>query len=213
MSVRNLLDQTLGAAFSRQLALEDFLGERSFTLNLNEGEIKFGEDMSFPIQILGSEAFPNNSWMWAWANARSVPPQLAQASENLRRFGEENQLPIFTSTMVGLDEVSGFELALASSEILGGHPVYRIPTEHYALYLILLGLPAGSLQRPPQLAAGTLTQLLATFVLHPRHATIDFLASQGFEVDDSGPGVAARHASGTEVKVDFDEQGRVALIH
>jgi len=115
--------------------------------------------------------------MWAWANERSVPSQLAQASTNLKAFGEENQLPAFSQPMFGLDEWSAFELVMASSEILGGHPFYKIPTEHYALFFLILGIPQPALARPPVLAASTLGELIATFQLEHRYAAEGFLAA------------------------------------
>ena len=210
--MRELLDQTLGAAYARQMAMADFLGERPFSLNLGEGLVRFGDDLAFPIQILGSEAFHNNSWMWAWANQRSVPAELAQASQNLKAFGEENDLPAFSQPMVGLDECSAFELAMASSEILGGHPFYKIPTEHYALFFLVLGIPQEALQRAPGLAAITLSELIATFELQHRPAAEDFLKSQGFQVAVTPSGLTAQHPDGTKISVEFDAMGRIASI-
>ena len=210
--MRELFDQTLGAAYARQMALADYLAERPFSLNLHEGLVRFGEDLSFPIQILGSEVFVNKSWMWAWANQPSVPAELAQASQNLKAFGEENDLPAFTQPKVGLDEFSAFELVMASSEILGGHPFYKVPTEHYALFFIILGIPPQALHRSPVLAASTLSQLIATFEVQHRYAAENFLELRGFRVAVTPSGLSAQHPDGTRLAVNLDGTGRIVNI-
>ncbi|MCA9269681.1 MAG: hypothetical protein KDA41_14470, partial [Planctomycetales bacterium] len=71
----NLLSLHIGNAYAKQLAFADFLGERNWRVSISEGRVKFGNDLSYPIQLIGTEAYGDSSWLWAWANEQSnLPP-------------------------------------------------------------------------------------------------------------------------------------------
>jgi hypothetical protein len=63
----------VASATARQLALGDVLEDRPWTVDIRAGTATFGELM-FPIQLLGTEAEGDNSWLWAWANEGSSLP-------------------------------------------------------------------------------------------------------------------------------------------
>ncbi len=87
-----LLEQNAGASFEKQMIFSDVIGENSWSLDMGKGSISFGE-LEFPIQIIGSLAFNNNSWMWGWANTQSgMPENLLIQSNELKKIGEQKNI-------------------------------------------------------------------------------------------------------------------------
>ena len=55
----------IGAAFARQLALAEHIGERDWQIDLTEGVATFGDDLRYQVQLLGTESHLDNTWLWA----------------------------------------------------------------------------------------------------------------------------------------------------
>ncbi len=83
-----LVERHAGLSYEKQHLLSDLIGASAWQLDMATGDISFG-DIRLPIQIIGSLAFAENSWMWAWANTASgMPEALLVQSHRLRELGE-----------------------------------------------------------------------------------------------------------------------------
>ena len=84
-------------AFARQLAFADFLGDHDWHVDIPAGTVEFGEDRVYPIQLLGTEADGDNTWLWAWANEESnLPDEILHDCRAIRAAGEDKQLEELT---------------------------------------------------------------------------------------------------------------------
>ena len=54
--LRQLFSQHAGSGFIKQLNFADLLGNRNWGVDLQKGTATFGDDLEFPLQLLGSEA-------------------------------------------------------------------------------------------------------------------------------------------------------------
>lgn len=214
MDFQSLFSLYAGASFDRQLALAELIGERGWGMNLNEGVIRFGEDLAFGVQLLGSENDAGN-WLWAWANTQSdLPPELLQAVAELRQLGREESVDELTTAQFDLPEGrDGHHLAMVAGGILGCSPYYRAPYSGGALYFLVEVNPCDlEAARPLVTIPSTISQVISSFDLDHRAMVRGLLESRGFEVADSETGVRAQHGEGHEVTVDFDSEGRVSQI-
>jgi hypothetical protein len=79
----------VGMAFDQQLKLGEFLEGNTKSANWNytisTGTLEFGTAIRFEAHDLGSHAFPDNSWFWAWCN-----PQLKLTAAN-QELGQKAQ--------------------------------------------------------------------------------------------------------------------------
>ncbi|APU11778.1 MULTISPECIES: DUF6882 domain-containing protein [Cellulophaga] len=106
-SFNDLLEAFAGLSFEKQFVFADVIGDNGWQLNMNTASIVFG-DVSFPIQVIGSFSFNNNSWMWGWANTQSgIPENLLLQSNKLKEFGEEHGINELVEPHFNSDE--GFE--------------------------------------------------------------------------------------------------------
>lgn len=104
---QDLVEQNAGLSFEKQMIFADVIGSNAWELDMGKGNISFG-NLEFPIQIIGSLAFNNNSWMWGWANTQSgMPENLLKQSNQLKEIGENKNIQELTDGHYNVDE--GFE--------------------------------------------------------------------------------------------------------
>jgi hypothetical protein len=59
---------------------------------LAAGIATFGDDLRFPLQLLGSESHLGGTWLWAWADAQSnLPPALLHLAGWPRDYGVQGR--------------------------------------------------------------------------------------------------------------------------
>ena len=132
-------------SFEKQLALQDLIGERNWSFDMNTGQLVFGKKklfdkpLVFDVQILGSASQAGGSWLWSWANP-SVNETLTRASLFLRDQGalSDFQTPMFP---VDFEDTEDHRIALTSVGVLaqsyGCDAYYRGPAGTTALYFLL----------------------------------------------------------------------------
>ena len=193
---------------ARQLALADLIGERGWSVDLSAGQVTFGDDLRFPIQLLGTESHAGGTWLWAWANTGSnLPPALLHLVGWLRDYGAQFGIAEFTEPGFPLERADGARLALVASG-LTGRPYYRGPYDGGALFFHLEDVPESPVA--PERVLTVLGQVLQTWPLPHRRVALAFLTQQGWAVDDRPDGSSARHPDGSTIDIAYDDQGRIA---
>lgn len=94
---QELLERFGGIAFEKQSDLASVIGEQDWKIDVNNGQIIFGEDIVLPIQIIGSFSHAAKTWLWAWANTQaSIPPALLEHSLAMKQYGATHGIKLFT---------------------------------------------------------------------------------------------------------------------
>ncbi|WP_208813435.1 DUF6882 domain-containing protein [Micromonospora echinofusca] len=207
------LSHTLAPALARQLALADLLGERGWQVDINAGTVTFGDDLTYPIQLLGTESQGDGTWLWAWANSDSqLPPALLRAAEWLRGYGREHDIPELTGASHPLDRADGHLLALLAGG-LTGQSYYRGPYPGGALFFLVEQLPAAvTAPVAPQRVLTVLTQAIQMYPVDHRTLVDGFLRQQGYTVTATPDDVSGQRPDGSTIRVSFDPQGRITNI-
>lgn len=205
------LARHIGTAFARQLALADLLGERGWSLDLAEGIAHFGDDLHFPVQLLGSAAEDSASWLWAWANtASNLPDNLLVAANALRERGEREGPAELATASLPLDD-DGHMLALLAAA-LSARCYYRGPYRGGALFFLLEDVPAAAFAPCDDARVlRLLGQLVAQFPLDHRTMAEGFLEDQGYALRRE-PGQTVAMRDGSRITLDFDALGRLARL-
>ena len=106
-TLEELIEQNAGLSFEKQLIFGELIGSENWNLDMGKGSISFGT-LEFPIQIIGSLAFHNNSWMWGWANTQSgMPENLLIQSNQLKEIGQDKNIKELSEGHFNVEE--GFE--------------------------------------------------------------------------------------------------------
>ncbi len=208
-----LFTQHVAQGFAKQLAFADLLGERNWNVNITEGHVAFGDDLSFPIQLLGTEAEGNATWLWAWANeASNLPDDLLHAANALQSLGQDRNIPELVERSFSLDEADGHTLSLIASGLNPDCAYYRGPYEGGALFFLVQGVPTtvtGPVDGPR--AITVLGEVISQFEVDHRQMAESFLASNNFEVRPLGNALQANQG-GSAIVITFDEQNRITNI-
>jgi hypothetical protein len=210
MNFDDIFARCAASATARQLGLGDLLGERSWAVDIGAGTATF-DDLKYGIQLLGTEAESDNSWLWAWANeASGLPDLVLSGSRRLRAFGAERGLGMLAERTFSLGKLSGHQVAMVCSTLLGNVPYYRGPYDGGALYFTLEGVPLPPVDGPRIVTV--LSQVITTFEIDHRLATQSFLSDLGFSITTSPTRLDAAAPSGTTVSIEFDPLGRLSKL-
>ena len=209
---RTLLSRHAGASLARQIAFGDVIGDAAWEVDMGAGVIAFGV-RAFSMQVLGTEAEGDQSWLWGWANAASgIPEPLLRSASELRAFGKSEGIDVLSERSFPLARKGGHELALFASGINGSSAYYRAPYDGGALYVLVTnpGVPPVR-ETPDERVPTILAQMLQMFDLDHGIATRSFLHDAGFTVEDGEGELDARRGA-TALTLTFDEQGRLSNI-
>ncbi|WP_371180759.1 DUF6882 domain-containing protein [Xanthomonas sacchari] len=205
---RAALARHIGSAYARQLALADVLAERRWQVDLGEGRVHFGEDLSFPLQLLGTAAEASASWL---CTASNLPPALLADAAALRAYGEREGIEelVEPSSAVGAD--AGHHIALLAGA-LRGRCYYRAPYDGGALFFLLEDVPA-TVFAPSDDARvlRLLGELPMQFELDHRAMTEGFLADQGFALQRE-PAQTVATRGNSRIVLAFDAQERLTGV-
>lgn len=182
---------------------------------MKKGVITFGDDLSFPIQILGSHAEADNTWLWAWANPQSnFPDHILKAALHVRSTGEQQGIRELTEDKFVMDEVTDHMLAMLCGGLCNGECCYRMPYQGGAAFVLLENTPEPIRAIVgPERVPTVLSQVISTFEVDHRSMASNFLRQQGFVVNDSPAALSAsRPSDKAESQISFDERGRISNI-
>ncbi len=206
------LARHIGSAYARQQALADVLGERGWRVDLGEGRVRFGEDLSFPLQLLGTAAEASASWLWAWANTASdLPPALLTEAQALRMHGEREGIEELAAPSSALDEDGGHQIALLAGA-LRARCYYRAPYDGGALFFLLEDVPDAVVAPCDDARVlRLLGELPMQFALDHRAMSEGLLGDQGYTLQrDTTQTVASR--GDTRIVLEFDAQARLTRV-
>ena len=207
-----LLSHHAGTATARQIALGDVIGDASWGVDMGEGTITFG-DRAFAMQVLGTEADGDGTWLWGWANAASgIPEPLLAIANEMRALGEREGIAELTERSFPIERANGYALASIAAGSRDDAAFYRAPYAGGALYVVLpdAGLPPDEAV-PDERVVTTLAQTFQQFDVDKRLAAQSFLERAGFAVETAGDEVRAQRGN-SSVAITFDETGRVTNL-
>ncbi|HEU4329216.1 MAG TPA: hypothetical protein VFS21_39115 [Roseiflexaceae bacterium] len=210
-----LFEEHAAAVVERQLALGELLGEHNWWLDLNAGTISFGERLVCPVQVLGTEAEADQTWLWAWANSMSnIPAPLLRAAEQLRALGEREAIRELSDRMVSLDHANGHMLATVAAGVCRADAYYRCPYEGGAAF-VLLEVPElrGRLDASPQHLINVFVQVASTFPINHQRAFVLYFEHRGYTLEAQAMQAEARSPAGDLVHAEFDAAGRLTALN
>lgn len=203
------------SSLARQIALGDVIGERPWGIDVQKGLLRFGDDLEYPVQLLGTHAFEPRTWLWVWANTQSdLPPQLTEAALRIRQLGEAQTVEVFAQPALQLNDITDHMIAMTCSGLEGGRCYYRAPYDGGALFVLLDGVPAEVLAPVSLPRVNTvLMEVISQFDVDHRRMVTSFLRQQGLNAASNGAGgIRAERAGEGHIEISFDELGRISNV-
>ncbi|KAF2337536.1 DUF6882 domain-containing protein [Flavobacterium ginsenosidimutans] len=96
-SENDFLEKFGALALEKQRNLYNVTGGLSWNVNMDAEEITFGDDLTFPMQVLGSFSHSSETWLWLWDNkAGGYAESVMQQALSLKKYGEENNIDLLS---------------------------------------------------------------------------------------------------------------------
>ncbi len=216
MILQPLVDAHALLAAEQQLHLADVIGERAFAVDLATGRIRFGGELTYAAELLGSEAPGPGTWMWGWANPAGSGEEVTRTARALRAMGREQGVAAFTAGEVPLDgDVTGPRLAIVGVGQAGADAHYAAPLEGGGRAYLLLTDPDLALPDPD------VARLVAALTAALDDGEVeDWPVALGRYASQRGLGLKRREETfllsspelDGHVRVSFDDLGRVSGV-
>lgn len=205
-----LLEQNIALSFEKQLFFGEIIGSRSWQFDMNSGTITFGDNLSYPVQIIGSLSFIDNSWMWGWANSESnIPERLLKQSNQLKKIGESKQINELTKDIFTVDQGFEHKIGMIACGLFNSKSYYCANYGDGTLVVTIASdkIPGIDLDDYTKILS-TFPQLLNSFDFNHRSAFINYLIDRDFEVKMEGNFVKGDR-DGKLIIGEFDNQLRL----
>ena len=212
---RQLFSACIGKAYANQLAFgEQVVNGQDWFIDLEEGFIQFGQD-KYPMQLLGSESYVSNTWLWGWANPGDFSPAVLQDALSLQQIGEARHYEEFTGAEMDLGDLRGGHVFSSIAAMLSGGNTcyYRCPYDGGAAFVLVKDLP-DDVFKPVDLQnfVQGIQQLIQLFEADHRLLVKGWLLQEGVEYREAEGAIVADFCS-QALEVRFDDLNRITGIN
>lgn len=133
-SFKTILSKYGAIALDKQENLSELIGETIGDLDIEEGQITFG-DIKMPVQIIGFYSQDLNQWSWAWDNEEIFGENLIQASNQMKKIGDEFDVSEFNSSSIRSDFNDCHTLSMVTVSILNYDAYYAVSEEGIDIFV------------------------------------------------------------------------------
>jgi hypothetical protein len=220
-----LQDDAALLSLEHQLQLIDTVGERDWETDLAEPRFSFTGASRIDctsVNLLGSAAPGPKSWLWSWANPFGYRREVLELAEQVRAFGEQHNIPEFTTPEVPFDAFPDaptepaqvvaliMEATKAATKRWTG---YQGPVGGGTRAGFIIDHPQFQLSSPDRFRVNrVLQQGLAELRLGDhRRAFHSYATNRGLDVEHNGP-LMQISGQDFEVAVRFNERNLVAAM-
>lgn len=207
-----LFSRSVAVALLKQQKLGDFLGEHNWQLSLDSAQVDFGKGRVYPVQIIGTEADHNSTWLWAWANEVSpIPQRLLEDSNKLRNKGIAEDIEELRHPQLELDLACGHFIAMIASTVCNADAYYRGPYDGGAVFFTIYETPLAHLPRAePVELISVISSCITQFPVEQRLMVTSLFESQEYSLQESDGQITATSPRGQVVAVNFDGAARIS---
>lgn len=211
---QELLEQYGGIGLDRQRNLYAVIGDNTWKADLNKGEISFGSNLAFPIQVLGTFSHSSKTWLWGWANTKSnIPSNLLQQALQLKSHGEEHEIPLLKH--------SDFDAEIDDLHLIGMIASGMFNTSAYYLAdfgqgVMLVTFKSATIDKADSSGVPRVStvfpEFISSFEVNHRTAFENYVKNKGFTIDLQKNQIIAEK-NGTKITAVFDELSRLTRLH
>lgn len=208
-----LLDQNAALSLEKQFLFGDIIESKPWQLDMSLGTISF-EELTFPIQIIGSLSFNNNSWMWGWANTQSgIPENLLIQSNQLKNIGTDKNIVELTDAHFQVAEGFEHKIGMIACGLFNSKSYY---CANYGQGTLVVTIDSDLIPEiDTNKAEKILThfpQVISSIDVNHKDAFINYLIDKEFQIAITPNTVQAMKNENT-ITADFDALGRLTSLN
>ncbi|MEA4956642.1 hypothetical protein SDC9_21531 [bioreactor metagenome] len=198
-------------ALDKQEGFGELIGDNIGDLNIDDGTISFGDNLKFPVQIIGTLSNENNKWHWAWDNGDvNLPENLIEESLEVKKIGEKYNIGQFTTDVFDADLLEAHLIAMAVSGIMNDDAYYAVELGDLMLFVTIKSdkIPRdSSIER----FIKVYNKFQKEFDVKPRLAFEGYTKLRGYEYKERDEFSVAKMGE-SRVIVGFSERGNMTHI-
>ena len=212
-SEQELLERYGGIALEKQNAFFDIIADKEWNVDMNQGEISFGNQLYFPFQVLGTFAHASESWLWAWANTQSgFSETIIKESIELKNYGEAHGIDLLRN--------SGFDAQTNDLHLIGmiASGLFNSTAYYLADYgqgIMVVTIRSGALNTTgkdePHRIASVFPQLISLFDMNHKNALANYLTVKGYTIFEEAYKLTGQKNQ-SKITATFDEQYRLTNL-
>ncbi|MCL2310531.1 MAG: hypothetical protein FWC42_09760 [Proteobacteria bacterium] len=211
---QSLLERFGGIALDKQSNLAEIIGDRNWSADTEKGEIRFGDDLAFPMQVLGTFSHSSETWLWAWANPQAAFSQhvLTQAND-LKKYGDELSIDFLTTEK--------FDATMNDAHIIGMIASGFFKTSCYYVGdfgdgAVVVTIRDKAIDNIPSIdkarIPATFSRLISHFEMNHKNAFICYLKEKDFVVEADGGNTVTGIKGKDKITATFDELSRLTNL-
>lgn len=209
-----LIEQYGGFALEKQNNLGNLIGQLPWNANLDDGEIRFGDNLFFPIQILGTFSHSSQTWLWAWANSQSnIPQDLLQQALTLKQYGENHGVDLLSNGTFDASETDLHFIGLIASGMFNSSGYYLADYGEGILCVTIASAEIDRTFNNDHLEIMTIfPQLISLYEMNHKSALSNYLQQKGYQIQES-----ENQLTGTKgnkiIRAEFDHLSRMTTLN
>lgn len=208
-----LLDQNAASSLEKQFLFGDIIESKPWQLDMSLGTISF-EELTFPIQIIGSLSFNNNSWMWGWANTQSgIPENLLIQSNQLKNIGTDKNITELTDAHFQVTEGFEHKIGMIACGLFNSKCYY---CANYGQGTLVVTIDSDLIPEiDTNKAEKVLThfpQVISSIDVNHKNAFINYLIDKEFQIAIT-PNTVEGMKNESTITANFDTLGRLTSLN
>lgn len=213
-SEQELLEQFGGFAFDKQVDLGEVIGDNDWNVDMAKGEISFGANLIFPIQVLGTFSHSSETWLWSWANTQSgLSESITQQAEQLRKYGEDNEIDLLRNSKFDATKNDLHLIGLVASGMFDSSGYYIADYGQGAMVVTIKSEMVDKIRKDNHFRILTVfPQLISMFDMNHNKALTNYLIASGYEIIENGAKLTASK-NGNTIEAEFDDQSRLINLN
>lgn len=210
---QELLERYVGIAFEKQLDFAEVIGTNGWDFDMDKGTISFGENLVFPVQILGTFSHSTQTWLWSWANVESgIPENITRQALQLRKYGNDNKIDRLTNDTFDFSTAELHLIGVVASGMFDSSGYYIADYGQGAMLATIKSDQVDKLRKDQHHRIFTVfAQLISQFDVNHKSALTNYLIAKGYTIAESENTITGTK-NGNDVTGEFDELSRLTNL-
>ncbi len=211
---QELLERYGGIAFDRQIQFAEVIGSNNWNVDVQQGTISFGRDLTFPMQILGTISYSSQTWLWAWANTKSgLPESIIQRALQLKKYGVDNGIDLLSIATFGFSKEKLHVIGMIASGMFSASGYYIADYGQGAMVVIIKDGKIDNAKPGNHHSVLTVfPQLISQFDINHKSALKNYLTAKGYTLTENQYSVTGSK-NGDTVTGKFNELSRLISLN
>lgn len=210
---QELIERYGGIVLDKQLDFGEYIGTVDWNFNIAKGEISFGSNIIFPMQILGTISHSSQTWLWAWANPKArYPESVTQQALNLKKYGEDNGIDLLRIDTFDFSKEELHLMGLVAAGIFNSTAYYIADYGQGAMVMTIKSDKVDKLRKENHHRILTVfPQLISQFDMNHKRAFTHYLTAKGYDILEENNNVIGTR-NGNSITGQFDDFSRLASL-